>query len=250
MKTKIAIISIALLLTACATPAAPTQDLVSIQDTAVALAWTSYAITQTAAAPTATFTPLPPTNTPIPTATNTPEPQPIVLTGNGDSVVDVNKWPSVALMKATYTGGSNFMVSNYGAAGNQIDLLVNTIGSYTGFQIIDFYDDDQTTRFEVTASGPWEIQILPISAIRHATAPGVVQGYGDDVVILDGGVTDLFKADASQATSNFIVYGLADSYYLLFNEIAPYSGTKVSEGDTMLIQVKATGSWLIEVTTK
>lgn len=101
MKTKIAIISIALLLTACATPAAPTQDLVSIQDTAVALAWTSYAITQTAAAPTATLTPLPPTNTPIPTATNTPEPQPIVLTGNGDSVVDVNKWPSVALMKAT-----------------------------------------------------------------------------------------------------------------------------------------------------
>lgn len=250
MNAKAAIISIALLLAACSTPPAPTQDPVSIQDTAVALAWTSFAITQTAAAPTATFTPLPPTKTPIPTATHTPEPQPIILTGNGDSVVDINKWPSAALMKATYNGSGNFIVTNYGAAGNQIDLLINTIGSYAGQQMIDIFDDDDTVRFEIKASGPWEIQVLPLGAIRHVVIPGVVQGYGDDVVVLDGPTTDLFKADASQASSNFIVHGLSDTYYLLFNEIAPYSGTSVSKGNTVLIQVKATGSWFIEVTTK
>lgn len=241
-------------LSACASPAAaPTEDMVSVQNTAVAIAWTDFARTQTASAPTATFTPPPPTKTPIPTSTNTPEPQPIILTGNGDSVVDVNKWESVALMKATYNGGGNFVVRNYGAAGNKIDLLINTIGAYSGYQMIDIFDDDHTVRFEVTASGPWEIQILPISAVRRAAVPGIIQGIGDDVVILDRitGVTDLFKADASQATRNFIVHGLAGSkYYLLFNEIAPYTGTKVSEGDTVVIQVKATGSWLIEVTTR
>ena len=62
------------LLTGCATPPAPTQDIAAIQSTAEAMAW--QAITQTAlAVPTVTLTPTiapTPTNTPEPTAT--PEP--------------------------------------------------------------------------------------------------------------------------------------------------------------------------------
>lgn len=219
--------------------------------TAVALAWTEVIRQQTENAPTSTFTPPPPTATPLPTVTPTPKPQPIILTGSGDSVVDVQKWNSVALMKVTYSGGSNFIVENFDKSGSQMDLLINTIGAYSGSQLIDIFDDDHTSRFQVTASGPWEIQILPVSEIRKVSIPGIVQGVGDDVVLLPGGSADILKSDASQATSNFIVYGLSNTdFYLLFNEIAPYAGSVIAQDGTALIQVKATGAWSIEVTTK
>jgi len=66
---------IAMLISACSTPAAPTMQAVDVQNTAVAAAQTMVAQTQ-AAIPTAT--PLPPTDTPAPTAlpTNTPLPLP------------------------------------------------------------------------------------------------------------------------------------------------------------------------------
>lgn len=250
MKKQFLIIFIALLVVACAGETAPTADPIS-PETAVALAWTEVIKQQTANAPTSTPTPLPPTSTPRPTITPTPAPQPIILTGSGDAVVDVQKWTSVALMRATYNGERNFIVENFDAAGNQIDLLVNTIGSYSGNQLIDIYDGERTARFSIKASGPWEIQILPISAIRTEMVPGLIQGVGDDVIALQGGVSDLFTADASQATSNFIVYALSqDDYYLVFNEIAPYTGAVIAKGRTLLIQVKATGNWSIDITAK
>lgn len=223
------------------------------QNTAVAFAWTSVASTNIANAPTNTFTPPPPTDTPRPTVTFTPAPEPITLTGSGDSIVDIEKWDSVALFKATYTGGSNFAITNYGAGNEYIDLLVNTIGSYSGSQLIDIYDNDHTVRFEIKASGPWEIQILPISRLRRADIPGVVQGIGDDVVALEGNATpDILNADASQASGNFAVWALSLDlgFDLVFNEIAPYTGTALTSDSTFLLQIKAEGPWSIEVVTR
>ena len=256
MKNKNLIVAssiIALLVASCSSSAPAATATLLDPGTAVALAWTQVYKDQTANAPTATATLPPPTSTPRPTITPTLPPQPIVLSGSGDSVLEINKWNSAGLFKATYTGEHNFIVENFDAAGNQIDVLINTIGAYSGSKLIDVYDNDLTARIAIHASGPWEIQILPLSSVRSVLVPGVVQGVGDDVVLLAhaAGKTDLFKADASQASHNFIVYGLSNTdFYLMFNEIAPYTGTVISDGDTVLIQVSATGPWSIEVTSK
>ncbi len=231
-------------------PATPAVDLTAVFQTADAQA--RQAITQTAVAslPTNTPTVQPPTKTPAPTVTPTSPPNPITLTGSGDSVLDISKWDGPAILKATYQGGSNFIVENYGDTGNLIDLLINEIGNYKGTLPIDFLDGEKTTRLAVTAAGPWEFQIQPLDYARHENIPGTISGVGSDVVILSSGTPDLLKADASQASSNFIILGFGTHLDLVINEIAPYTGTVILSSDTVLLSIEATGPWSIEITTK
>jgi hypothetical protein len=208
-------------------------------------------LTATAAAtdtPQATDTP---EATLTPAATATTE-QPIILKGSGDSVVDANKWTGPALVHAEYHGGDNFVVENYDDSGQQIDLLVNTIGSYDGYVPLDFLDTEHTTRFQIQASGPWTLTIEPFTDIPVQTVPGTIQGKGDQVYILRGGTPDLLKADASHARDNFIVvaYSQIAGRDLVINDIAPYSGTVIIPSDTFILVINATGSWSIEVTAK
>lgn len=80
---------IAVLLSACGTPAAPTMQAVDVQNTAVAAAFTMVAETQVAI-PTATPLPPtePPTQTPLPT--NTPLPLPTSATVSSPTAVSVS----------------------------------------------------------------------------------------------------------------------------------------------------------------
>ncbi len=212
--------------------------------------------------PEPTRTPMP-TSTKLPTKTSTPTktlqptiaPTPIVLSGNGDKVVDLEKFNSdPIILHITYTGSRNFIVQNYGADGKQIDLLVNTIGAYDGKLLTDILDDDETVRFEVKSSGSWTIEVMPLSLeyMQSLVIPGSFEGVGDDLVILAGKEkADLLEIDASQAKKNLIIHGVSRSTYsLLVNEIAPYTGTKILDDGTFLIIVRATGPWKILVTAK
>jgi hypothetical protein len=203
--------------------------------------------------PTITNTPPPsetplPTDTPLPTFTSTPPPEPIVLSGAGDSVVDIQKWDGPALAHIAHNGGGNFAVWNSDANGDHIDLLINTIGAYQGTVPIDFLEREDTHRFEIKAGGAWEIQILPLDMIRKENIPGTVQGTGDEVLSI-AGTPDLITANAT-GSGNFAVWSYGDGRDLVFNEIAPYSGTATLDGDTFILVIKATGPWSIEVTTR
>jgi hypothetical protein len=164
----------------------------------------------------------------------------------------MTKWKGPAILKIKYTGDRNFAVRNYGRGLSvPYDLLVNTIGSYEGTVPLDFRDDEQTTRFEITASGTWELHILPLAEARIEQIPGIFSGLGDDVVFIGGGTPDLLKADASQASRNFAVQAIAnDRFNLVFNEIAPYAGTKILDPGTVALIIHATGPWTLEVTTR
>ena len=96
--SSLTIVVIALLSSACGTPAAPTMQAVDVQNTAVAAAFTMVAETQ-AAIPTATPLPPtePPTQTPLPT--NTPLPLPTSAT----SVVISS--PTTASVSGNNSGG-------------------------------------------------------------------------------------------------------------------------------------------------
>jgi hypothetical protein len=192
-----------------------------------------------------------PTNTPVPTDTATAIPTPTILTGRGDTVVDIEPVEKRArLAFISYAGGGNFSIWNYDANGEKIDLLVNTIGKYSGTVPIDLDNDNPTTRLEITASGDWTIEIHPMLDVRKVTIPGEITGVGDDVVFLDGGDTDLMKVDASKAKGNFSVWAYGASRDLLVNEIAPYTGTVVMAKDVILLVIHAEKEWSIEVTTK
>jgi hypothetical protein len=192
-----------------------------------------------------------PTDTPEPTLTPTATPQPILLNGIGDSVFDFNKWDGPAILHIEHTGASNFVLKNYARGeSDPIDLLINTIGAYEGTIPIDIFEGEQTARFEVKADGAWEIQVLPMGMSRRESIPGTVTGIGDDVFYIDGGGADLLKADASQASQNFVVYALSDRRKLIVNQIAPYTGTSIIDSDSFMIIVNATGPWSIEITTR
>lgn len=230
----------------------PTVDVGALQTSIVETTVADLTLKAPTATPGPTATPKP-TQTPIPSATSTPLPEPIILTGTGDSIVDFQKWEGPAILRAKYSGGGNFVIRNYPAGSSTYyDLLVNVIGTYEGTLPLDLLDVEQTARFEIMASGPWELQILPLYLTRVEQTPGIIQGRGDDVIILvSKDNLDLLKVDASQASSNFVVFSYSDSGRdLVVNEIAPYTGTSILNSTTILLVVKATGPWSLEITTR
>lgn len=244
---------IIILLSACNQPA-PTPRIVEIEVTATP---TATAVATNTPTPTATATTAPPTrtprptNTPRPTATPTPIPEPITLSGRGDSVLDVEKWDGPAIALITHSGGGNFAVWNYDVNGDRIDLLVNKIGSYKGTVPIDLLDREHTARFEVKAGGQWEIRLLLLTEARREQIPGTFTGSGDEVVILQGNNADLLKVDGTRAKGNLAIWSYGNTRDLVVNEIAPYQGTVMVASDTLLLVIsEGGGQWSIEVTTK
>lgn len=205
--------------------------------------------------PTATRTPKPsntprPINTSTTSPTETPSPEPITLSGSGDDIIDFVKWEGAAIGIFTNSGSSNFIVRSFDDEGEYVDLLINTIGSYQGTVPIDFAPDEHTSRLEIKSSGTWEIEILPLGFARYSNVPGIITGKSDDVVILTGEKPDLLKA-ISTGESNFIVWAYSPSDRdLVFNEIAPYTGTAMLDSSTIVLTISAEGDWSLDVTAR
>jgi len=196
---------------------------------------------------------LPTETIPPPTEIPTTQPatlsEPIVITGNGDRVVDVQKGIEPAIIQITgNAGGRYFGVTNYGSDNQQIDLLVNTTDVYDGFRPLDFYDDDHTTRLQIEAVGDWKIEILPLLAARVLSVPGNIQGSGDDVFLLTGANPDLANITGNSGGRYFGVfsYGLSGGD-LLVNTTDPYDGTVIVDRDSLVIEVQAIGTWSIDI---
>jgi hypothetical protein len=205
--------------------------------------------------PTPTDTPIPaPTDTPAPTNTPLPPtatPAPIVLTGNGDSIVDFDNPYETAIVHIIGNASSRFFaVKNYGSDGNLMDLLVNTADPYDGVRPLDFGNGEHTTRFEVNASGEWRIEVLPITSARVLTVPGIIEGKGDDVIILKGATPDLAKIKGNGESRFFAVKSYGKHSDLLVNTTDPYEGTAIVSGDTVVLEIQAEGSWSIEIIAK
>ena len=195
--------------------------------------------------PTPTNTPRPtstPTITPSPTVT----PTPIVITGNGDSLVDIEKGDEPAVVHIIGNSSSrHFSVVNYDAGGDQIDLLVNTTDPYEGIRPLDFRTDEHTAGFEVTAVGEWTIEVLTLSSIKRLSVPGTIEGIGDDVVALIGGTPDRATISGNTASRHFGVFGYGSGIDLLVNTTDPYEGTVRLDSDTLIIEVQAVGEWSV-----
>lgn len=86
---------------------------------------------------------------------------------------------------------------------------------------------------------------------RQLTIDNLVPPLVDDVMIIGSSTPDLLQVDASQASSNFVVYGFSDTDQDLFvNEIAPYTGTTILDPGTLMLIIKAEGLWSLDITAR
>lgn len=210
---------------------------------------------QPTATPEDTATPRPtstprPTNTPRPTPSPTPPPEPIVLTGSGDAIVDLDKPDDPAIVHITGNAANgHFAVISYDAGGNQMELLVNTTDPYDGVRPIDFLEAEHTARFEVKATGSWEINILPFFDMPIASVPGVHQGTGDAVFFLDN-PADIAAITGNAAGVHFAVHAYGTSVDLLVNTTEPYDGQVIIPAGARVIAVTAVSDWTMNFTAR
>jgi hypothetical protein len=169
---------------------------------------------------------------------------PAEFSGDGDGVVDLPEGVVEALVTATHDGDANFAVSALDE-GNQStgDLLVNTIGSYTGTTALGMTDiGGDPVRLEVTADGPWTITLGPL-----AGAPALAEaGEGDAVFRYEGDAATWNVTHDGDA--NFVVSYYTDADFempLLINEIGAYDGSVAATSGPGLVVVTADGAWTI-----
>lgn len=199
------------------------------------------------AAPTTAKTPEP---TPEPTIepTVTPKPQPIPTivktSGRGDKIVKMTAQDEPAVARITNKGSSNFAVVSYaGSAYN--DLLVNEIGSYSGW----VYVAAGVTRLKITSSGTWTVEVRPITTARAWDGSAALTGKGDAVVLLTDAASGIATIK-SKNHSNFAVIAYSpegDYLDLLVNEIGSYSGEiLLPDEDAIVLAIHDVGgSWSI-----
>ena len=121
------------------------------------------------------------------------------------------------------------------------ELLVNTIGSYTGTTAVGFRGE-KATAFIITAEGPWTVQVIPLEAIPRKPLP--VQGSTDDVFIVEDAPGALPIA-CPGCTGNFAVWWYtANGADLLVNDVGAYQGTVYAK-DLGIAVVTADGAWSI-----
>jgi hypothetical protein len=153
------------------------------------------------------------------------------------------------LVTATYTGDSNFSIEGLDAENQTTsDLLVNTIGNYSGTTAFGFGYGKPPVNLKVTGAGSWTIKISPVS-----TAPTLASGAtgkGDAVYLWKGKAT-IWTITNTAGQGNFSVstYGSGlISQDLLVNEIGAYHGNVPVKGGPAVTTIESDGTWSITYT--
>jgi hypothetical protein len=166
----------------------------------------------------------------------------IVLTGSADDVVKFTKnAPGPAVVYITGNAASRYFgVRTLGTE----QYLVNTLDPYDGVRWLD-RDGGESTDFEVRATGPWRIEVLPLSAIP--TFNTSVKGDGDMVVRYTGDGS-LAEITGNNDGRYFDVRAFgAHGTDRLVSTSQVYAGSRQISGGPQFFEVQAVGSWTITV---
>jgi hypothetical protein len=179
------------------------------------------------------------------TTTTTPQPQ--QASGTSDQVVALT-FPSStpALLHATFQGSENFIVHEINGLGLQGELLVNTVGSYDGVTPVNFLTSEGATKLQIQGQGPWTITLSPIATAPRVQSPGTYSANGDAIVAISGSpTTGVFNYTGAE---NFIVHAVTSNQEsIVVNEIGAFNGTEVMPTGTVLLIVKASGPWSVNL---
>ncbi|MCB0173887.1 MAG: hypothetical protein KDJ97_25425 [Anaerolineae bacterium] len=184
------------------------------------------------------------TAAPVPTS----PPAPIAFNGSGDSVENVQMWNGPAMMQVTGNDESrHFAVVPHTVSGEPLMSMVNTTEPYSGRILLP----EPVNRLEISASGNWTVEILPLSSARVVSVPGQVEGSGDEVLVLAGEKPDIATVDGNQAGRHFAVIPFTiDGRHVfgsMVNTTDPYQGQVLLDGEVGILEVTAVGPWSISV---
>lgn len=168
---------------------------------------------------------------------------PVSHTGVGDSVIPLPAGAEGGLVNATHGGAANFSIQVIDASNQPtLDLLVNTIGAYSGTSAwgLQLVPGSTGANLQVRADGNWTISMSPMSA-----APELAEsGTGDGVYQYSGQAANLALTHDGQ--SNFQVSQYTSDVFpasSLVNEIGPYTGTVAMREGPSIIAIRADGGW-------
>jgi hypothetical protein len=166
----------------------------------------------------------------------------IVLTGSTDAVVKFAKnAPGPAVVYITGNAASHYF--GVRILGTE-HYLVNTLHPYDGVRSLD-RDGGESTGFEVRATGPWRIEVLPLSVIP--TFNTSVKGDGDMVVRYTGDGS-LAEITGNNDGRYFDVRAFgAHGTDRLVSTSQVYAGSRQISGGPQFFEVQAVGSWTITV---
>jgi hypothetical protein len=194
--------------------------------------------------------------TPAPRVTAQParaQPAPFSLSGSGQQATETFSIAGgVTIFRLTHQGSSNFAVwLKDGSSGENVELLVNTIGSFNGSKLVGV--PEGTYLLDVSADGSWKViieQPRPASAEgAPQTLSGPNQAAAGPIQLRSGLARFALKHSGD---GNFAVWLIDDSgenVALLANDIGRFDGSKaehVSDG-IYWFDVSANGNWSIAV---
>jgi hypothetical protein len=165
------------------------------------------------------------------------------LTGSGDAVIEVTRtnWLPAVVHISGNSASEYFAVRTLGTN----NVLVMTMEPYDGIRPLD-WDGDESTGFEIWATGPWRIEMLPLSAIPTFT--GSFNGNGNMVVHFTG-AGSLATITGNNERQYFEVRALSayGPYRRLVDTTRPYTGEcQISRGP-QIFDVQAVGPWTITI---
>jgi hypothetical protein len=165
------------------------------------------------------------------------------LTGSGDAVVKVTRtnWLPAIVHISGNSASEYFAVRTLGTN----NVLVKTMEPYDGIRPLD-WDGNESTGFEIWATGPWRIEMLPLSAIPTFTRS--FNGNGTMVVHFTG-TGSLARITGNNERQHFEVRALSayGPYLRLVDTTRPYAGEcQISRGP-QIFDVQATGPWTITI---
>lgn len=165
--------------------------------------------------------------------------------GSGDSVISLPEGATGGIVTAEHSGTGNFSIAVLDESNQSTgELLVNTIGSYSGDSAWGITAMSEGVSMEISADGDWSVQLQPFTAAEAMPE----SGSGDGVYIYDGDAGTLHATHDGQG--NFSVSedtGSAFELGLLINEIGTYDGSVALQEGPSLITVFADGNWTLSV---
>lgn len=185
-----------------------------------------------------------------------PEPEPTFLdtlemfgtfdavteSGSGDSVIDIPNAGLPMLIDVKHNGGGNVAVWLVDSDGNEIDLLVNEIGVWSG-TVTTYSNFKNATMLSIEADSSWDITFRPMASMDKAESGSSFSGC--DVVYIDTDPITKVTFD-NDGDSNFAVWGIGmNDYDLLVNEIGAYNGTVVWNENQSFFIVESNGNWSV-----
>jgi hypothetical protein len=166
---------------------------------------------------------------------------PTTATGASDNLVTLPAGATAGIVTATYNGSGNFSISVLDANNQSTgELLVNTIGAYSGTTGYGFTAFGKGVTLEVSADAAWTITVSPVSAAPILTASGT----GDGVFLYGGPLGQLTAS--YNGSSNFVIEqqtGAGFSDPLLINTIGAYAGTVPISAGPSVFTIEADGAW-------